>query len=94
MQTPNHQPVCSPSLVGVLVLFGFITPALVELFRASSTFVRVFVSVLILSPIGFMVGMGFPLGIKAASLVPVAEELNPGISNIYWVTRTQIPGNN
>ena len=48
-----------------------------EVFQGASTPVRVFTSVAVLAPIGFMMGMPFPLGIKAASLVPGAEELTP-----------------
>ena len=60
-----------------LVIFGLITPVVVENLQSSSTPIRILVSVCLLSPIGFMMGMAFPLGIKAASLVPGAEDLTP-----------------
>ena len=64
-------------LLGALALFGFVTPVLVEALQDASTPVRILSSVAVLAPIGFMMGMPFPLGIKAASLVPGAEELTP-----------------
>jgi hypothetical protein len=53
-------------LVLVLGAFGAITPAAVRQFEAASTAVRIAVSVAILSPLGFFMGMAFPIGMRRA----------------------------
>ena len=53
-------------LVVVLLAFGAITPAAVRHFEAASTAVRILVSVAILSPLGFFMGMAFPIGMRRA----------------------------
>ncbi len=53
-------------LVVVLVAFGGVTPALIRYFEAASTAARIGVSVGILLPIGFFMGMAFPIGMRRA----------------------------
>jgi hypothetical protein len=53
-------------LVVVLVAFGAMTPAAVRYFEAASTTVRILVSVIILFPLGFFMGMAFPIGMRRA----------------------------
>ncbi len=53
-------------LVAALTLFGGLTPRLIQGFSASPTPVRVLVAVALLFPIGFFMGMPFPLGMGAA----------------------------
>jgi hypothetical protein len=53
-------------LVVVLVAFGSITPVVVRYFDATSTATRIAVSVAILLPIGFFMGMAFPIGMRRA----------------------------
>jgi hypothetical protein len=53
--------------VGALSLFGLLTPRVTELFAGSTNPVRIGVAVAILLPIGFCMGMPFPLGMKLAS---------------------------
>jgi hypothetical protein len=53
-------------LVLVLAAFGAITPAAVRQFEAASTQVRIVVSVAILLPLGFFMGMAFPIGMRRA----------------------------
>ena len=53
-------------LLVVLVAFGAITPAAVRQFEAASTTMRILVSVGILSPLGFFMGMAFPIGMRRA----------------------------
>lgn len=58
-------------LVGLLVsllLYGLLAPPILEAVRSQSTMIRVFVSGLLLVPIGFMMGMAFPIGMKLAEL--------------------------
>ncbi|MGB2694351.1 MAG: hypothetical protein WBD55_04090, partial [Dehalococcoidia bacterium] len=66
--------VLSPLVVLLLVLvaFGVLTPAAVDQFEASTTTVRIMASVAVLAPMGLMMGMPFPLGMKVASLRPDA----------------------
>ena len=57
-------------LVGLLValaLFGLLAPRAVAAFASASTPVRIAVAAGILFPLGFFMGMAFPLGMKAAS---------------------------
>ena len=53
-------------LLAVLVIFGAVTPAAVRSFAAASTPVRIAVSVAILAPLGFFMGMAFPIGLARA----------------------------
>ncbi|MCI0450535.1 MAG: hypothetical protein L0Y79_12270 [Chlorobi bacterium] len=55
------------ALVIIIILFGLLTPLVIISFREYSTFIRIVVSVLILFPIGFFMGMAFPIGMKHAS---------------------------
>jgi hypothetical protein len=54
-------------LIGVLVAFGIATPAIVRAIEPASTFVRIAASVAVLFPIGLLMGMAFPLGLKLAA---------------------------
>jgi hypothetical protein len=53
-------------LVLVLVGFGGITPAAIRHYEAASTPIRIAISVAILLPIGFFMGMAFPIGMVRA----------------------------
>jgi len=72
------------ALLLALVLFGLMTPALVSLFAASTTPVRILVAVSILFPLGFLMGMAFPLGFKQASLTSPA--LTPWLWGVNGAT--------
>ena len=54
------------ALVAVLVAFGSITPAAVRQYEAVSTPLRIAISVAILLPLGFFMGMAFPIGMGRA----------------------------
>jgi hypothetical protein len=54
-------------LVSVLVLFGILTPYVIGMFQDTVTLLRILVAVGILFPLGFFMGMAFPLGIKLAA---------------------------
>ena len=54
-------------LLVTLSVFGVATPRAIEAFQASATPLRILVATLMLSPIGVVMGMAFPLGIKLAS---------------------------
>jgi len=53
-------------LVIVLIVFGAITPVTVRHYEAASTWVRIAIAVAILLPIGFFMGMAFPIGMGRA----------------------------
>ncbi len=53
-------------LVAVLVVFGAITPAALRHYESAATPIRIAMAVAILAPIGFFMGMAFPLGMRRA----------------------------
>ncbi len=53
-------------LIAVLMIFGLLTPVLVRHFEAASTPVRILISVGTLFPLGFFMGMAFPIGMGRA----------------------------
>jgi hypothetical protein len=55
-------------LLGVLCVFGLITPYLISSFQGAVTPVRIAVAVTILMPLGFFMGMAFPMGLKLVSV--------------------------
>ncbi len=65
-------------LIGILILFGLITPYIINLFESSSTEIRILVSVIILFPMGLFLGMAFPIGMKLAGIH------FPGITPWLW----------
>ena len=54
-------------LIGALIAFGLATPCAVRTFEGAVTPVRIAVAIAILFPLGFLMGMAFPLGMKVAS---------------------------
>jgi len=50
-----------------LILFGFVTPYVVDALRSSQNAVRIAATVAMLFPIGIFMGMAFPLGMRLAS---------------------------
>ena len=71
-------------LLGVLVIFGFLAPRIVLAFAESSVSARIFVATVMLFPIGFFMGMAFPLGMKLASIR--GSELTPWLWGINGAT--------
>ena len=65
-------------LVAVLTGFGALTPIVIHQFEAASTPARIAISVAILFPIGFFMGMAFPIGMRRA----LAEA--PSIAPWLW----------
>ena len=62
-------------LLGVLIVVGLIAPYLRQTFVSSTNAVRIAVAIAIISPMGFFMGMAFPLGMDAAARK--AERLTP-----------------
>lgn len=54
-------------LLATLAIFGLLTPQALGLFEGSTRITRIMISVAILFPLGFFMGMAFPLGMKLAS---------------------------
>jgi hypothetical protein len=54
-------------LVGTLAIFGAVTPLAIRGFDDATTPARIAVAVGLLFPIGFLMGMAFPLGMRAAA---------------------------
>ncbi len=59
-------------LVALLVVFGFVTPLAIDRLDSATTPTRIATAVAMLVPIGFLMGMPFPIGMKMASLRPGA----------------------
>jgi SAM-dependent methyltransferase len=59
-------------LIALLVAFGFATPLAIDHFDSATTPVRILTATAILVPVGFLMGMPFPIGMKMASLRPQA----------------------
>lgn len=79
------------ALLIILVLFGTVTPYIIIAFREYSTAIRIVVSVLTLFPIGLLLGMAFPIGMKLAS--EKSEGITPwlwGINGVMSVLATVI----
>jgi hypothetical protein len=52
--------------IAVLAAFGLLTPLVTHRFEASSTPIRIALSIALLFPLGFLMGMAFPLGMRLA----------------------------
>jgi hypothetical protein len=55
------------TLVVAVAAVGFLTPAVIEQMDSETTPARIAIAVLLLAPIGFLMGMAFPIGMGAAS---------------------------
>ena len=82
------------ALIGVLALFGLLTPLVVGALAASSTPVRIAAASAMLLPMGFVMGLPFPIGLKAASgrseLVPWLWGVNGAASVLCSVLATVV----
>lgn len=72
------------ALLVLLVIFGFATTPMTSAFASASTPVRIIISAALLFPIGFFMGMAFPLGMTVA--VRKAERLAPWLWGINGAT--------
>lgn len=72
------------ALVAVVILFGSVTPLVIKMFRSADTIVRILVSVGILLPLGYFMGMAFPIGMRLAA--KHSEGLTPWLWGINGAT--------
>ena len=70
VQDPARKILPFDALLIAVVLFGLATPALIAKFTPEQIGTRIVVSILILLPLGFMMGMPFPIGMKQALQKP------------------------
>jgi hypothetical protein len=52
--------------IATLIAFGLLTPLIAHRFESSSTPVRIALAIALLCPVGFCMGMAFPLGMRLA----------------------------
>ena len=72
------------ALVGVLTVFGLLTPPAIRAFEGSPTGLRIVVAVAMLAPAGLFMGMAFPVGMGwVASRTP---ELTPWLWGVNGAT--------
>jgi len=78
--TTDSQPLVMPLviLLAVLAAFGLLTHPALAHFASSTTPVRIFVAGMILFPLGFFMGMPFPIGMRLAS------SQSPGLTPWLW----------
>jgi spermidine synthase len=69
---------CLALLLGVLLVFGFLTPYVISTFQSLTTPLRIAVAIGIIAPIGLCMGMAFPLGMK------VAAKAKPALTPWLW----------
>lgn len=65
-------------LLLILGLFGYFSTAIVSHFQSATTLLRIVVSVLILFPMGFFLGVALPFGLQLAS------RLSPALTPWLW----------
>jgi len=73
-------------LLGALLLFGLVTPSAITLLQGASTPVRIMTAVGLLAPIGLLMGMPFPMGMRAASRDSRSQELTPWLWGMNGAT--------
>jgi predicted membrane-bound spermidine synthase len=64
--------------LAVLVVFGIATPAIAHRFEGADTPLRILIAISMLLPVGFCLGMAFPLGMRAAL------QRSPSIAPWLW----------
>jgi Spermine/spermidine synthase domain len=71
-------------LLGVLLIFGLLTPYVISAFEALTTPLRIAIAIAIIFPIGLCMGMAFPMGMKVASRA--APMLTPWLWGVNGAT--------
>jgi hypothetical protein len=84
INTPRQAMIRLVLLAALLVIFGVLTPYAITHLRGAETPLRILTAVAILFPLGFLMGMAFPLGMKVAS--QRSEDLGPWLWGINGAT--------
>ena len=74
------------TLCGLLILYQFILPYVFNTTLKYSLLVRIFITLGLIFPLGFLMGMPFPLGIKLVNSIDKGKELIPWLwaTNSFW----------
>jgi len=72
------------TLCGILILYQFILPYVFSSTLQYSLLVKILITVGLISPLGFLMGMPFPLGIRLVNSVDKGKELIPWL----WATNS------
>jgi hypothetical protein len=75
---PRDARVALGALAGALVLFGVASPAVIEALQGAPTGVRIAAAVALLAPVGVLMGLPFPLGMR------LAHERAPRLTPWLW----------
>jgi hypothetical protein len=67
-------------LLAISAIFGVVTPFMVQAFAAESTPLRIAIVVLSVFPLGFVLGLGFPTGMRFG--FAINEKLTPWLWGI------------
>lgn len=67
-------------IVIALIMFGFLTPYVISYFDTANIITRIILAIIMLLPIGFFMGMAFPLGMRLANLQV------PNFAPLLWGT--------
>jgi len=74
------------SLCGLLILYQFILPYVFNTTLKYSLLIRIFITVVLIFPLGFLMGMPFPLGIKLVNSINQGKE--KGLIPWLWATNS------
>jgi hypothetical protein len=74
------------ALLAMLAIFAFLTPLATSAFAAAPTPTRILVSVGLLAPLGFLMGMPFPIGLRAATRDANARTTTPWLWGVNGAT--------
>ncbi|MEA2021440.1 MAG: hypothetical protein U9N08_03075 [Candidatus Caldatribacteriota bacterium] len=73
-------------LCGLLIIYQFILPCIFNTTLKYSLIVRIFITMGLIFPLGFLMGMPFPLGIKLVSLIDKGRD--KGLIPWLWATNS------
>jgi SAM-dependent methyltransferase len=87
-QSPSHREIASriAGLLAALAIVGLLTPIVTDLARSQATTMRILISVILLAPPAFFMGMMFPLGLSVwrhhSELLPFFWSAN-GVTSVF-----------
>ena len=83
------------SIVSILLLYMFFLPKIMDYFLGTDVFYKIIITVILLAPLGFFMGMPFPLGIKilendSSEIIPWVWGINGATSVLATVLSTAV----